>query len=126
MISTTSTSPVYLHDQGYGVQTIGLAVSLHLGGMCVASPRSGWFCDRVGRLPMIGVGAMVLVGAVMLAGVGPGGDHRPGVLAAAVNRHGREFALVARRPPLTRALTAARRAREHGAAGPASGAPGGP
>src|SRR5206468_4028199 len=70
MISTTSTSPVYLHDQGYGVQTIGLAVSLHLGGMYVASPLSGWLCDRVGRLPMIGVGAMVLMGALGTAAGG--------------------------------------------------------
>ena len=62
MIATTSTSPVYLHDQGHGVRTIGVAVSLHLGGMYVASPLSGWLCDRVGRLPMIGVGAMVLIG----------------------------------------------------------------
>src|SRR5262245_49836247 len=60
MISTTSTSPVYLHDQGHTVQTIGLAVSLHLGGMYVASPISGWLCDRFGRLPMIGLGALVL------------------------------------------------------------------
>src|SRR5262249_30146230 len=49
MISTTSTSPVYLHDQRYHVQTIGLAVSLHLAGMYVASPLSGWLCDRLGR-----------------------------------------------------------------------------
>jgi len=39
MISTTSTSPVYLHDQGHHVQTIGLAVSLHLAGM--SWPRRG-------------------------------------------------------------------------------------
>src|SRR5437773_4273224 len=74
MISTTSTSPVYLHDHGYPVQTIGLAVSLHLGGMFVASPLSRWLCDRFGRLTMIGVGALVLTGAVILAGLAPGGE----------------------------------------------------
>ena len=95
MISTTSTSPVYLHDQGYGVQTIGLAVSLHLGGMYVASPLSGWLCDRVGRLPMIGVGAMVLVGAVLLAGLAPGSDHVLVILALAINGIGWNFAFVA-------------------------------
>src|SRR5437660_481364 len=42
MISTTSTSPLYLHDQGHTVQTIGLAVSLHLAGMYVTSPLAGW------------------------------------------------------------------------------------
>src|SRR5262249_23395983 len=74
MISTTSTSPVYLHDQGHQVGTIGLAVSLHLGGMYVASPLSGWLCDRFGRLVMIAVGAVVLILAVMLAGLAPGSD----------------------------------------------------
>src|SRR5439155_7341532 len=66
MISTTSTSPVYLHDQGHGVQTIGIAVALHLGGMYVASPLSGWLCDRFGRLVMFGVGGVALIGAVVL------------------------------------------------------------
>src|SRR5437867_9567096 len=66
LISTTSTSPVYLHDHGYPVQTIGLAVSLHLGGMFVASPLSGWLCDRFGRLTAIGVRPLVLTGAVLV------------------------------------------------------------
>ena len=48
MISTTSTSPLYLHDQGHTVGTIGVAVSLHLAGMYVASPLSGWLRDRFG------------------------------------------------------------------------------
>ena len=56
------------------MQTIGLGVSLHLGGMYVTSPRAGWLCDRFGRLSMIGIGALVLIGAVMLAGLAPGSD----------------------------------------------------
>ena len=121
MISTTSTSPVYLHDQGYGVQTIGLAVSLHLGGMYVASPLSGWLCDRVGRLPMIGVGAMVLVGAVMLAGLAPGSDHVLVILALAINGIGWNFAFVAGSALLTDALTPAERASTQGLADLAMG-----
>ena len=121
MISTTSTSPVYLHDQGYGVQTIGLAVSLHLGGMYVASPLSGWLCDRVGRLPMIGVGAMVLVGAVMLAGLAPGTDHVLVILALAINGIGWNFAFVAGSALLTDALTPAERASTQGLADLAMG-----
>ena len=66
MIGTTSTSPLYLHDHGHAVGTIGLAVSMHLGGMYIASPLSGWLCDRFGRLPMIGAGGVVLLGALAL------------------------------------------------------------
>src|SRR5215831_9238549 len=50
MISTTSTSPLYLHDQGHNVQIIGVAVSLHLAGMYVTSPLAGWLCERRGHV----------------------------------------------------------------------------
>ena len=110
MISTTSTSPVYLHDQGHTVRTIGVAVSLHLGGMYVASPLSGWLCDRFGRLPMIGVGALVLIGAVMLAGLAPGSDRALVILGAVPQRRRLELRVRGgQRAPDRRAL--ARRAR---------------
>jgi len=116
MISTTSTSPVYLHDQGHHVQTIGLAVSLHLAGMYVASPLSGWLCDRFGRLTMIGVGALVLIGAVMLAGLAPGSDRALVILALFLNGVGWNFAFVAGSALLTDALSPAERASIQGLA----------
>src|SRR2546426_1709804 len=109
MISTTSTSPVYLHDHGYPVQTIGLAGALHLGGMFVASPLSGWLCDHFGRLLMIGIGALVLIGAVMLAGVAPGRGRPPGILGVVFHRGGWNFAFVAGSALLTDALSPAER-----------------
>src|SRR5207245_608414 len=116
MISTTSTSPVYLHDHGYPVQTIGLAVSLHLGGMFVASPLSGWLCDRFGRLTMIGVGALVLTGAVILAGLAPGGERGLIIFALFLNGIGWNFAFVAGSALLTDALVPAERASIQGMA----------
>jgi len=116
MISTTSTSPVYLHDQGHTVQTIGVAVGLHLGGMYVASPLSGWLCDRLGRLPMIGVGALVLIGAVMLAGLAPGSDRTLVILGLFLNGIGWNFAFVAGSALLTDALSPAERASTQGLA----------
>src|SRR5215204_362737 len=61
MIGTTSTAAVYLRDHGHDVTMIGLAVSLHLGGMYVASPITGWLVDRVGRLVMILIGGLLLI-----------------------------------------------------------------
>src|SRR5438132_527350 len=116
MISTTSTSPVHLHDHGHTVQTIGLAVSLHLGGMYVASPLSGWLCDRLGRLPMIGVGALVLTGAVLLAGLAPGSDRTLVILGLFLNGVGWNFAFVAGSALLTDALSPAERASTQGLA----------
>jgi len=116
MISTTSTSPVYLHDQGHTVQTIGVAVSLHLGGMYITSPLSGWLCDRFGRLPMIGAGALVLIGAVMLAGLAPGSDRTLVILGLFLNGVGWNLAFVAGSALLTDALSPAERASTQGIA----------
>jgi MFS family permease len=109
MISTTSTSPLYLHDHGHHVQTIGLAVSFHLAGMYVTSPLSGWLCDRFGRLLMIGVGAAILIAAVLLAGLAPGTDRVLVILALFLNGVGWNLAFVAGSALLTDALTPAER-----------------
>jgi MFS family permease len=109
MISTTSTSPLYLHDHGHHVGTIGLAVSFHLAGMYVTSPLSGWLCDRFGRSLMIGVGAGILILAVMLAGLAPGTDRVLVILGLFLNGVGWNLAFVAGSALLTDALSPAER-----------------
>jgi MFS family permease len=116
MIGTTSTSPLYLHDHGHAVGTIGLAVSLHLGGMYVTSPLSGWLCDRFGRLPMIGLGGVVLLAALALAGLVPG--RAAGVVIAGLfaNGVGWNLAFVSASALLTDALSPQERASIQGLA----------
>jgi MFS family permease len=116
MISTTSTSPLYLHDQGHNVQTIGLAVSLHLAGMYVTSPLAGWLSDRFGRLLIIGAGAVILIVAVMLAGLAPGSDRLLVILALFLNGVGWNMAFVAGSALLTDALAPNERASVQGLA----------
>ncbi|HXJ77919.1 MAG TPA: MFS transporter [Candidatus Methylomirabilis sp.] len=109
MIGTTSTSPVHLHDHGHAVHTIGLAVSIHLGGMYITSPLSGWLSDRFGRLPSIGLGSVVLIAAVTLAGLARG--HQSGLimLGLFLNGVGWNLAFVAGSALLTDALSPAER-----------------
>lgn len=121
MIGTTSTSPVYLHDQGHQVRTIGLAVSVHLAGMYVTSPLSGWLSDRLGRLPMIGAGALLLTAAVLLAGLAPGSARGVIILALFLNGVGWNLAFVAGSALLTDALSPAERASTQGLADLAMG-----
>src|SRR5262245_17259598 len=109
MIGTTSTSPVHLHDHGHHVHTIGLAVSIHLGGMYIASPLSGWLSDRFGRLPMIGLGGLVLVLAVSIAGLAPGTDSGLVMLGLFLNGIGWNLAFVSGSALLTDALSPAER-----------------
>jgi MFS family permease len=114
MISTTSTSQLYLHDQGHAVGTIGLAVSLHLAGMYVASPLSGWLADRLGRLPVIAAGALLLIFSVGLAGLVPGREGGLIILGLFLNGVGWNLAFVAGSALLTDALSAAERASVQG------------
>jgi MFS family permease len=109
MIGTTSTAAVYMQDHGHDVGMIGIAVSLHLGGMYVASPFTGWLCDRVGRLTMILTGGILLMAAVVVAGLAPGSS---GLLVASMfclNGIGWNFAFVAGSALLTDALEPAER-----------------
>lgn len=116
MIATTSTSPVYLHDHGHAVHAIGLAVSLHLAGMYVASPLSGWLADRLGRLPTIGAGAAILLLGVTIAGLVPGAAGGPVMLGLFLNGIGWNMAFVAGSALLTDALTPVERASVQGLA----------
>src|SRR6185295_1107985 len=116
MISTTSTSPLYLHDQGHTVGTIGVAVSLHLAGMYVASPLSGWLADRFGRLPVITAGALMLIFAMALAGLAPGPAGATIIVGLFLNGVGWNLAFVSGSALLTDALSPAERASVQGLA----------
>ena len=116
MISTTSTSPLYLHDQGHAVGTIGIAVSLHLAGMYVASPLSGWLADRFGRMPVIAAGALMLIFAVALAGLAPGQAGATIILGLFLNGVGWNLAFVSGSALLTDALSPVERASVQGLA----------
>ena len=116
MIGTTSTSPVYLHDQGHRVDAIGLAVSLHLAGMYAASPLTGWLCDRVGRLPVILAGGLLLIGAIVFAALAPGNNSGLVSLALFLNGVGWNFGFVAGSALLTDSLSTAERTSMQGMA----------
>ena len=105
MIGTTSTSTLYLHDHGHPVGTIGLAASLHLGGMYVTSPLSGWLSDRFGRLPMIGAGGVILLLACALAGLVPASASGLVITGLFVNGIGWNLAFVSASALLTDALS---------------------
>ena len=105
MIGTTSTSPVHLRDHGGSVSTIGLAVGMHLGGMYIASPLSGWLCDRFGRLPVIAGGGVLLLAAVFVAGVPPGSESGLVIVGLFLNGVGWNLAFVAGSALLTDALS---------------------
>jgi MFS family permease len=100
---------------------IGLAVSLHLGGMYVASPFTGWLVDRVGRLAMILTGGLLLIAAVVVAGLAPGSNGLLVALMFCLNGIGWNFAFVSGSALLTDALEPAERTSMQGFADLMSG-----
>jgi MFS family permease len=121
MIGTTSTAAIYLQDHGHDLSMIGLAVALHLGGMYVASPITGWLADRVGRLAMIVAGCAVLIAATVVAGLAPGSNAVLVSLMFCLNGIGWNFAFVSGSALLTDALEPAERTSMQGLADLATG-----
>ena len=61
MVGVMTMTPLHMSDGGQAASAIGLMMTIHILGMYAFSPVIGLLCDRFGRLPMIGVGAMLLI-----------------------------------------------------------------
>jgi MFS family permease len=79
MVAVMVMAPVHMQGHGHGLEAVGLVVSLHIAGMFAPSPVTGWLTDRVGAVPVAAGGAVLLLGA--------------GLLAAAAGHHAGPFAL---------------------------------
>ncbi|HEU4568774.1 MAG TPA: MFS transporter [Marmoricola sp.] len=73
MVAVMVMTPLQMHHGGAELNVIGLVVSVHVLGMYFLSPVVGWAADRLGRLPVLVLGALVLLIAVALAGTAPMG-----------------------------------------------------
>ncbi|MBD3941606.1 MFS transporter [Microbacterium sp. NEAU-LLC] len=76
MVSIMAMTPVHLTHLTHGdsdaatLSIIGLTISLHIAGMYALSPVFGILSDRVGRVPTILVGQVLLAAALLTASFG--------------------------------------------------------
>ena len=76
MVSVMAMTPVHLVHLTHGaseaatLSIIGLTISLHIAGMYALSPVFGILSDRVGRVPTILVGQVLLAAALLTASFG--------------------------------------------------------
>ncbi|MGR7001819.1 MFS transporter [Yinghuangia aomiensis] len=69
MVSVMAMTPVHMKHHGANLTIVGLTISLHIVGMYAFSPLVGWAADAIGRIPVIAVGQVVLLAAVLVAGL---------------------------------------------------------
>jgi MFS family permease len=72
MVSVMAMTPVHLVHQGASLTIVGFTISLHVAGMFGLSPVFGWMSDRIGRLPTILIGQVMLLAALGITAVGQG------------------------------------------------------
>jgi MFS family permease len=71
MVGLMSMTPVHMNHAGSSLQVVGIVISLHVAAMYGASPLFGWMADRLGRIPVLAIGAALLVAASGITGMAP-------------------------------------------------------
>ncbi|MDH3681048.1 MAG: MFS transporter [Acidimicrobiia bacterium] len=79
MVGVMTMTPIHMDDGGQSASTIGLMMTIHIFGMYAFSPIIGLLSDRFGRLPMIAVGAVLLITGAEFA-ARTSAIHAPGVM----------------------------------------------
>ncbi|KAA2254970.1 MFS transporter [Solihabitans fulvus] len=74
MVGMMSMTPVHMNHAGASLKVVGLVISLHVAAMYGASPLFGWMADRLGRVPVLAMGAALVVAAAGVAGMAPAAD----------------------------------------------------
>jgi MFS family permease len=74
MISVMVMTPLHMDAGGAGLEVIGVVISVHVLGMYALSPVVGWAADRWGRGRVLGLGGVVLLVSLVLAGLSPAGS----------------------------------------------------
>ncbi|TDE14034.1 MFS transporter [Jiangella asiatica] len=80
MVTVMVMTPVHMTHGGASISIIGFVISVHVAGMYALSPVMGWLADRVGRVPVISGGVLILLAAVILSGTTNEG-HSPALTA---------------------------------------------
>jgi MFS family permease len=63
MVAVMAIAPVHLVAHGHDLGLLGIVVGIHVAGMFVPSPISGWAADRVGPTAVAGGGFLLIIGS---------------------------------------------------------------
>lgn len=79
MVLVMAITPLHMHSHHHGMGTISRVITAHFIGMYGFSILSGWLADRLGRMPTVGLGGLVLAASCLLA---PLSHHQYALMAA--------------------------------------------
>jgi MFS family permease len=65
MVAVMAIVPVHLVAHGHSLGLMGVVVSIHVAGMFMPSPLSGWVADRAGSTTAAGIGCLLLLASGM-------------------------------------------------------------
>ncbi len=71
MVLVMTATPLRVEDGGFGLDAVGMVLSVHAVGMFAFAPLVGKLADRLGRLPLLGMGMSLTVVALLLSGTAP-------------------------------------------------------
>lgn len=74
MVAVMVMTPIHMAHVDVTLQLIGLIISVHVAGMYALSPLVGWAVDRLGRIPVIWAGVVILIASCVLAAISSGDD----------------------------------------------------
>lgn len=99
MVGLMAVAPVHLMARGHDLEMIGTVISLHVAGMFLPWPLSGWLADRTGPVIVAAIGGGHLL--VAAAGSAVAGT---GVVTLVILGVGWNFGLVGGSALITRAV----------------------
>jgi MFS family permease len=67
MVGVMTMVPLHMKDHGHSIELVGLVLASHIAGMYAFAPLIGRASDHYGRVPLIAVGAVVLIASCVVA-----------------------------------------------------------
>jgi MFS family permease len=71
MVAIMTMTPIHIQDHGHHVAATGVVIGLHVAGMFLPSPITGWLVDRFGRLAVAVASGVTLLAAGLVAALAP-------------------------------------------------------
>lgn len=71
MVGIMTMTPIHMRDHGHGLSATGLVIAVHVAGMYLPSPLTGWLLDRIGRIPLMIAAAVTLPASGLIAAFAP-------------------------------------------------------